>query len=192
MANQRSVALREELERLLANNSLSLLGAETRTIGQEETTRQQQHQTIQEERATLFRPSVRPRNSPAGITAAVPGPSTSASASSYSSSRSYGPAARGRGRSSRPVSWSRRSTPYGPARQQREPPSKKKIISKDIYLMDVDVIEVPRGPKRVMLFDNKQVRTAVQLDIDDGAAVFCQKIEEEFKDIIDFSKPSPQ
>ena len=101
MTSQRSgMGLREELERLLANNSLSLLGSEARTNGQEQTPRQQQHQTIQEERLALFRPSsVRPRPGPtttSSSTAATPGPSASAS---YSLSRPYGPAAGGRGRS---------------------------------------------------------------------------------------------
>ena len=194
MSNERSgMGLREELERLLANNSLSLLGSEARTNGQEQTPRQQQHQTVQEERSTLFRPSsVRPRPGPTtSSTAAMPGPSASASCSS---SRSYGPAAGGRGRSM-PVSWgrgqaARRPAPYAPERQHQPP--KKKVIAKDIYLMEADAIDVPRGPKRVMLFDNKQVRTAVQLNADDNAATFREKIEEEFRAIIDNSKPSPQ
>ena len=77
---------------------------------------------------------------------------------------------------------------YEPGHQHQPP--KKKVVAKDIYLMEA--IDVPRGPKRVMLFDNKQVQTAVQLEADNNAATFHGKIEEEFRDIIDYSKPSPQ
>ena len=174
MTSQRSgMGFREELERLLANNSLSLLGSEARTNGQEQTPRQQQHQTIQEERLALFRTSsVRPRPGPTtttSSTAATPGPSASAS---YFSSRSYGPAAGGRGRSM-PVSWARgqavrRPAPFAPGHQHQPP--KKKFVAKDIYLMEA--IDVPRGPKRVMIFDNKQVQTAVQLDADNNPVFF--------------------
>ena len=166
--------VRQELERLLSNNSLSYLSNQS-LAREQQLGEGSRYSNYQEERANLFRgcpSSCGGRGSSASRPNPRPGTSTSSShslsgqsvaggPSSYSAARSYEPshhfAGRGRGRPrtlvSRPT-----TTPY------KHRAKKKKEISKDIYLLNSDATAVDHGPKEADLFENGQVQIAIKLD----------------------------
>eukprot|EP00112_Aurelia_sp_Birch-Aquarium-sp1_P017006 Seg3902.1 transcript_id=Seg3902.1/GoldUCD/mRNA.D3Y31 product="hypothetical protein" protein_id=Seg3902.1/GoldUCD/D3Y31 len=70
----------------------------------------------------------------------------------------------------------------------REP----KLVCRDVYLVDVDVTNAPRGTKWAPLFQNGQIKTAFKLESALSEREFAERIEREFKDILDLSKPTPR
>ena len=189
-------AAREHVERILENESLSLLAGnqQQRIPGAVPGPAAQgsiPHQTVQGERAALFR---RRAKQPLQIRTAKELPSTSFTvARSYQNrTNTFRPTDRGRSRSS---GASHVSQPYfrRTANTSRRADSKKEAkVPKDVFLLDTGVTIVPRGTKRAPLYDNKQVKSSLKIDPSWSEAEFIQKIEEEFASILDMGKAPPR
>ena len=103
---------------------------------------------------------------------------------------------RGRGAAGRPYSYGRNNHRESTASTSRlshgGPAREPKIVCRDVYLVDVDVTNAPRGAKRAPLFQNGQVKTAFKMESTLGERDVAERIESEFSNILDLSKPFPR